>query len=171
MNFWDNEAYKIAKRITNDRDIHRDLVAFIYILLHDRQINAISLPATFARYAYQQYNWRNSQFNKLYLSYSVDISSIDVQAVVTEYEESHYGNLLDEYFEQKSATDEEFFCKEIAKLVFQSMSYREIEALTGIRIKDIFNAIKQFKHDFKHYCQHRDSEVFNDLTTPGHEAV
>ena len=105
------------------------------------------------------------------MSYSVDISSIDVQSVVTEYEESHYGNLLDEYFEQKSETDSEFFCKEIAKLVFQSMSYREIEALTGIRIKDIFNAIKQFKHDFKHYCKLRDGQVFNDLTAPGSETV
>jgi len=171
MNFWNKQAYDIAKRITSDRDIHRDLVSFIYILLHDRNIVSISLPATFARYAYQQYNWKNSEFNKLYVSFDRDISEINIEKICEDYEESHYGNMLDEYFEQKSSNDAEFFCKEIAKLVFQSMSYREIEALTGIRIKDIFNAIKQFKHDFKHYCQHRDSEVFNDLTAPGHEAV
>lgn len=164
MEFWNKEAYDIAKRITNDREIHRDLVAFVYILLHDKGIVPISLPAVFARYAYRQFHLKNSEFNRLYLSFSVDISSINIESVVSEYEENNYGVLLDEYFDQKSKSESEFFCKEIAKLVFQSMSYREIEALTGIGITSIYKAIKQFKNDFKYYCEHRNSEVLNDAS-------
>lgn len=168
MNFWNKEAYDIAKRITSDRDIHRDLVSFIYILLHDRNIVSISLPATFARYAYQQYNWKNSEFNKLYISFDRDISEINIEKICEDYEESHYGNLLDEYFDQKSQNDSEFFCKEIAKLVFQSMSYREIQALTGIKISTITKTMQKFKHDFRSFCDNRNCSVPVDATNARH---
>jgi Trp operon repressor len=168
MNFWNKQAYDIAKRITSDRDIHRDLVSFIYILLHDRNIVSISLPATFARYAYQQYNWKNSEFNKLYVSFDRDISEINIEKICEDYEESHYGNMLDEYFEQKSSNDAEFFCKEIAKLVFQSMSYREIQALTGIKISTITKTMQKFKYDFRNFCDNRDRPVLVDATNARH---
>lgn len=155
MGFWEKEAYEIAKKITADRDIHRDLVAFIYILLHDKQIKPISMPAVFARYAYQQYNWPQSKFNKLYVNYSVDISQINYDKIHEEYRESKYGGLLDEYFDEQTDNEQEFFCKEIAKLVFQSMTYREIAALTGINTKIICTSIKQFKHDFRNFCSNR----------------
>jgi hypothetical protein len=158
VNFWNKEAYEIAYKITGGRDIYRDLVAFTYILLHDKGIAPISLPATFARYAYQQYNWKSSAFNKQYASYNLDISEINIEKAQEEYSENRYGNLLDEYFDEKSATDEEFFCKEIAKLVFQSMSYREIRDLTGISTRTIYSSIKQFGHDFRDFCSRRSGE-------------
>lgn len=155
MEFWNREAYTIARKITSDRDIHRDLVAFVYILLHDKGIIPQSLPATFARWAYQQYTWKDSAFNKQYANYHLDIDSIDYDKIDEKYQESNYGRLIDEYFDQESATENEFFCKEIAKLVFQSMSYREIERLTGIRHDIVCNAIKQFRNDFRDFCSNR----------------
>lgn len=155
MEFWNREAYTIARKITSDRDIHRDLVAFVYILLHDKGIVPQSLPATFARWAYQQYNWKDSAFNKQYANYHLDIDSIDYDKIDEKYQESKYGRLIDEYFDQESATENEFFCKEIAKLVFQSMSYREIERLTGIRHDIVCNAVKQFRNDFRDFCSNR----------------
>lgn len=162
MDFWNKQAYEIAYKITSGRDIHRDLVAFVYILLHDRGIVAVSLPAVFARYAYQQYNWKDSAFNKLYASYTVDISQINIEKAQEQYQENSYGVLLDEYFDEESQSENEFFCKEIAKLVFQSMSYREIERLTGIRAADVTTAIKQFKDDFRNFCSSRSGQSLGD---------
>ena len=158
MDFWNKQAYEIAYKITSGRDIHRDLVAFVYILLHDRGIVAVSLPAVFARYAYQQYNWKDSAFNKLYASYTVDISQINIEKAQEQYQENGYGVLLDEYFDEESKSENEFFCKEIAKLVFQSMSYREIERLTGINIRTTHKSIKQFAHDFRDFCSRRSGQ-------------
>lgn len=163
MDFWSKQAYDIAYKITSGKDVHRDLVAFIYILLHDSKITPISLPATFARYAYQQYNWKGSAFNKQYASYNLDISQINIEKAQEEYRENRYGLLLDEYFDQESATDEEFFCKEIAKLVFQSMSYREIERLTNINTRTIHSSLKQFKDDFRNFCSSRSGQSMGDI--------
>lgn len=170
VEFWNREAYTIARKITSDRDIHRDLVAFVYILLHDKGIVPQSLPATFARWAYQQYNWKDSAFNKQYANYHLDIDSIDYDKIDEKYQESKYGRLIDEYFDQESQSENEFFCKEIAKLVFQSMSYREIERLTGIRHDIVCNAIKQFRNDFRDFCSNRSSATDIQLGKDNGEA-
>ena len=62
--FWHEEAYKIAKKITNNHDLHRDLVSNVFILLHKYELEADVLPKMFARFAWNQWNWRDSEFNR-----------------------------------------------------------------------------------------------------------
>ena len=41
--FWEKDAYVIAKKLTNNHELHRDLVSFVFILLHKyEQTNKIT---------------------------------------------------------------------------------------------------------------------------------
>jgi len=147
--FWEHEAYKIAKKITGGSDLHKDLVGHIYLLLHDRNIPEEDLPRTFARFAFNQWKWPGSDWNKQFntmahmvsLDYDIPLQSDD------ENEEGEYQEYLREYMERESTDDQELFIKEVTRMHLYGMTYRDIRSQTGLSLRVIHSAIKQFKYD------------------------
>ena len=150
MEFWKKEAYIIANKITGGNNLHHDLVPHVYLLLAKLDIKPQDLPRVFARWAYNQYNWKESKFNQLYRG-SVPIpEGFDKIAEEDVYNETQYQQILDAYLEQSPDNDEELFCKEITKMRLMGMTYREIKGLTGINLDTINKAINKFKYDIHH---------------------
>lgn len=147
--FWENEAYKIAKKITGGSDLHKDLVGHVYLLLYDRNIPEQDLPRTFARFAFNQWKWPGSDWNKQFntmahmvsLDYDIPLQSDD------ENQEGEYQEYLREYMEKESTTDQELFIKEVTRMHLYGMTFRDIKAHTGLSLRVIHSAIKQFKYE------------------------
>ena len=146
MEFWQHEAYVIAEKVTGGNPIYRDLVSHVYLLVYDIDIPSKDLPRLFARYAYNQYNWRDSQFNKQY-RLNDPLPELDNREEDQEYQETEIQLLLDSYMHQSPTDDQELFTKEITKMHLMGMTYREIRTETGISLDTIHLAIKQFKND------------------------
>lgn len=150
MDFWRKQAYDISFKITGGHPLYNDLVPHVYILLSKLDISEQDLPRVFARWAYNQYNWKESKFNQLYRG-SVPIpEGFDKIADDDGYNETQYQQILDTYLEQSPDNDEELFCKEITKMRLMGMTYREIKGLTGISLDTINKAINKFKYDLHH---------------------
>lgn len=151
MEFWKKEAYIIASKITGGNPISSDLVSHVYLLVHELSIRQEDLPRVFARYAYNQYNWRDSTFNKLFKTYD-ELPDMDSRQSDDEgYEVTTAQELLDDYLHQSPEDDQKMFTKEITKMHLMGMTYREIRTLTGISLDTIHLAIKQFKYDLSDY--------------------
>ena len=151
MEFWKKEAYLIASKITGGNPISSDLVSHVYLLVHELSIRDMDLPRVFARYAYNQYNWRDSTFNKLFKTYD-DLPDMDSRQSDDEsYQVTKAQELLDDYLHQSPEDDQKMFTKEITKMHLMGMTYREIRTLTGISLDTIHLAIKQFKYDLSDY--------------------
>ncbi len=151
MEFWKKEAYLIASKITGGNPISSDLVSHVYLLVHELSIRPEDLPRVFARYAYNQYNWRDSTFNKLFKTYD-DLPDMDSRQSDDEsYQVTKAQELLDDYLHQSPEDDQKMFTKEITKMHLMGMTYREIRTLTGISLDTIHLAIKQFKYDLSDY--------------------
>ena len=149
MNFWNKEAYKIANKITGGNAISSDLVGHVYLLVYKLNITEEDLPKVFARYAYNQYKWRDSQFNKHYRLHE-ELKDINIQSE-DHYEVTRSEKLLDEYLHQDPVDDQQLFTKEITKMVICGMTYREIKKLTGISLDTIHLAVKKFKDDLYNF--------------------
>lgn len=149
MQFWNTEAYIIANKITGGNPISKDLVSHVYLLVFELSINSEDLPRVFARYAYNQYNWRDSSFNKLFKSHE-ELPELNLKSE-DEYEVSEAQKLLDEYLHQSPSDDQKLFTMEITKMHLMGMTYREIRNETGISLDTIHLAIKQFKNDLSDY--------------------
>ncbi len=164
--FWDREAYNIALKITGGSDLHRDLVSDVFIILSHYNISDADLPKTFARFAYNQWKWPGSEFNKKFnppirlIPYESDVASKETDEDISEYQQ-----YLDSYMERSPENDQEMFCKEITKMHLYGMTYRDIKAETNLPLRVIHGAIKQFKNDlhFIHTGEPRDSESIHDL--------
>ena len=151
MEFWKKEAYLIASKITGGNPISSDLVSHVYLLVHELSIREEDLPRVFARYAYNQYNWRDSTFNKLFKTHD-ELPDMDSRQSDDEsYEVTKAQELLDDYLHQSPEDDQKMFTKEITKMHLMGMTYREIRTLTGISLDTIHLAIKQFKYDLSDY--------------------
>ena len=151
MEFWKKEAYIIAGKITGGNPISSDLVSHVYLLVYDLGIRQEDLPRVFARYAYNQYNWRDSTFNKLYKTHD-ELPDLDSRQSDDEsYEVTKAQELLDDYLHQSPEDDQKMFTKEITKMHLMGMTYREIRTLTGISLDTIHLAIKQFKYHLSDY--------------------
>ena len=151
MEFWKKEAYLIASKITGGNPISSDLVSHVYLLVHELSIRSEDLPRVFARYAYNQYNWRDSTFNKLFKTYD-ELPDMDSRQSDDEsYQVTKAQELLDDYLHQSPEDDQKMFTKEITKMHLMGMTYREIRTLTGISLDTIHLAIKQFKYDLSDY--------------------
>jgi DNA-directed RNA polymerase specialized sigma24 family protein len=151
VEFWKKEAYIIASKITGGNPISSDLVSHVYLLVHELSIRQEDLPRVFARYAYNQYNWRDSTFNKLFKTYD-ELPDMDSRQSDDEaYEVTTAQELLDDYLHQSPEDDQKMFTKEITKMHLMGMTYREIRTLTGISLDTIHLAIKQFKYDLSDY--------------------
>lgn len=164
--FWNREAYNIALKITGGSELHRDLVSDVFIILSQYNISEADLPKTFARFAYNQWKWPGSEFNKKFnppirlIPYESDVASKETDEDISEYQQ-----YLDSYMEKSPEDDQELFCKEITKMHLYGMTYRDIKAETNLPLRVIHGAIKQFKNDlhFIHTGEHRDSESIHDL--------
>ena len=151
MEFWKKEAYLIASKITGGNPISSDLVSHVYLLVHELSIRQEDLPRVFARYAYNQYNWRDSTFNKLFKTHDQLPDMDSRQSDDESYEVTTAQELLDDYLHQSPEDDQKMFTKEITKMHLMGMTYREIRTLTGISLDTIHLAIKQFKYDLSDY--------------------
>lgn len=164
--FWNREAYNIALKITGGSELHRDLVSDVFIILSQYNISEADLPKTFARFAYNQWKWPGSEFNKKFnppirlIPYESDVASKETDEDISEYQQ-----YLDSYMEKSPEDDQELFCKEITKMHLYGMTYRDIKAETNLPLRVIHGAIKQFKNDlhFIHTGEPRDSESIHDL--------
>ena len=164
--FWNREAYNIALKITGGSDLHRDLVSDVFIILSQHNISDADLPKTFARFAYNQWKWPGSEFNKKFnppirlIPYESDVASKETDEDISEYQQ-----YLDSYMDKSPEDDQELFCKEITKMHLYGMTYRDIKAETNLPLRVIHGAIKQFKNDlhFIHTGEPRDSESIHDL--------
>lgn len=164
--FWNREAYNIALKITGGSELHRDLVSDVFIILSQYNISEADLPKTFARFAYNQWKWPGSEFNKKFnppirlIPYESDVASKETDEDISEYQQ-----YLDSYMEKSPEDDQELFCKEITKMHLYGMTYRDIKAETNLPLRVIHGAIKQFKNDlhFIHTGESRDSESIHDL--------
>ena len=164
--FWNREAYNIALKITGGSDLHRDLVSDVFIILSQYNISDADLPKTFARFAYNQWKWPGSEFNKKFnppirlIPYESDVASKETDEDISEYQQ-----YLDSYMDKSPEDDQELFCKEITKMHLYGMTYRDIKAETNLPLRVIHGAIKQFKNDlhFIHTGEPRDSESIHDL--------
>ena len=164
--FWNREAYNIALKITGGSELYRDLVSDVFIILSQYNISDADLPKTFARFAYNQWKWPGSEFNKKFnppirlIPYESDVASKE-----TDEDRSEYQQYLDSYMDKSPEDDQELFCKEITKMHLYGMTYRDIKAETNLPLRVIHGAIKQFKNDlhFIHTGEPRDSESIHDL--------
>ena len=164
--FWNKEAYSIALKITGGSDLHRVLVSDVFIILSNYNISEADLPKTFARFAYNQWKWPGSEFNKKFnppirlISYEADFAFKETDEDISEYQQ-----YLDKYMDKSPEDDQELFCKEITKMHLYGMTYRDIKAETNLPLRVIHGAIKQFKNDlhFIHTGEPRDSKSIHDL--------
>ena len=164
--FWNREAYNIALKITGGSELYRDLVSDVFIILSQYNISDADLPKTFARFAYNQWKWPGSEFNKKFnppirlIPYESDVASKETDEDISEYQQ-----YLDSYMDKSPEDDQELFCKEITKMHLYGMTYRDIKAETNLPLRVIHGAIKQFKNDlhFIHNGEPRDSESIHDL--------
>jgi len=172
VEFWKREAYVIAEKVTGGNPIYRDLVSHVYLLVYELNIPAIDLPRVFARYAYNQYNWRDSQFNKQY-RLNDPLPELYDKESDQEYHETEAQLLLDSYMHQSPTDDQELFTKEITKMHLMGMTYREIRNETGISLDTIHLAIKQFKNDLHitYNDSNRDSESSHEFQSPGLQTI
>lgn len=164
MEFWKKEAYIIAEKVTGGNPIYRDLVSHVYLLVYELNIPACDLPRVFARYSYNQYNWRDSTFNKQY-RLNDPLPELFDKETDQEYHETEMQLLLDSYMDKSPSDDQELFTKEITKMHLMGMTYREIRNETGISLDTIHLAIKKFKNDlhFTYHYSNRDCESSPEL--------
>lgn len=146
MEFWKAEAYEISKKITSNNELHGDLVSHVFILMHRFNFPESDIPAVFARFAYNQWNWQKSEFWRLYRSEGETMN--DLVDTTEKPSENKYSEILDAYLHSNDGDD---FIKEITKMHLCGMTFREIRDLTGISLDTIHKAIKQFKNDLFYY--------------------
>ena len=109
--FWEKDAYAIAKKLTNNHELHRDLVSFVFILLHKYELEANVLPKMFARFAWNQWNWKESAFNK-----EMRFPSNELGEIIQDESEdvpNKYQNLINSFLSTRPKDDQELFIKEV----------------------------------------------------------
>lgn len=144
--FNSGKPFEIASNITGGHELTNDLVNFVYIVMYEYDKPIENYTKFFTRLAHNQWNWCDSEFNKLYkppfneLDDSVSFNQED-------NEENEYRKFLRDYLESKPNDITEWYKKEIAKLFVQGMTYREIQSGTKINLRYISETIKQFIND------------------------
>lgn len=174
--FWSREAYEISKKITSNNELHVDLVSHVFLLLHQLNIPAEDLPRTFSKFAFNQWNWKQSEFNRQYQRGIINVELPDCFTGKTDEEDfSEHEDLLIQFLEMEPKDDNELFCKEIAKMHLYGMTYRDIRNETNISLQIIHQAIKQFKYDlynhYNHTVLHRPGQSTHDIQSPRCETV
>jgi uncharacterized protein YerC len=158
--FWEKDAYVIAKKLTNNHELHRDLVSHVFILLHKYELEANVLPKMFARFAWNQWNWQQSEFNKTMRFPGLEL--IEIQDENCETIPNKYQDLMNDFINKIPKDDQELFVKEVTKMHLYGMTYREIKKNTGLHLDTIHKAIKKFKYDLHNYCGCDCSQLSNN---------
>jgi hypothetical protein len=165
--FWSKEAYDITKKITRNNELHVDLVSHVYLLLHQLDIPADELPKTFSKFAFNQWNWKQSEFNRQYQRGIINHELPDCFSTSDQEDFSEHEDMLIRFLEKPPADDTDLFCKEIAKMHLYGMTYRDIRNDTDLSLQVIHQAIKQFKYDLYNHYHHtvlnRTSQSTNDF--------
>lgn len=165
MIFWSREAYDIARKVTSNHELHADLVHHLYIRMHRFNFKNEDVPAIFARFAFNEWNWQRSEFWRTYRSNTDEIN--DMADEFHSPSNNEFSDCLDAYLHSNEGDE---FIKEITKMHLCGMTFRDIKELTGISLDTIHKTIKQFKNDLHHYCRGNGTGV--DVIQPTkHEAV
>jgi len=150
MNFFETKRpYEIADKVTSNNELAPDLVAHVFEIMHQKD-DIEDQAKFFSRTCYQQWNWHNSEFNRMYkpvwtVEYHATTIDPDENPII---HQDQYSKYLHEYFSKQPNTVQEWFCREIAYLrVVEDMTYLQIEEETGIAYRYVSEAIKQFKDD------------------------
>jgi hypothetical protein len=174
--FWSKEAYEISKKITANNELHVDLVSHVFLLLHQLNISQDELPRTFAKFAYNQWNWKQSEFNRQYQRGIINVQLPDCFTGKSDDQDfTEHEDLLIQFLEAAPIDDSDMFCKEIAKMHMYGMTYRDIRNETDLSLQIIHQAIKQFKNDLYNYYNHtvlnRNIESTHDIQSSRLEAI
>ena len=150
-NFFNSEEpYIRARNITNNHELTGDLVSFVYLMMFDSKKEIKNVAAMFTKLAYNQWNWSGSEFHKEQGTFNETYSHDDLDYLKCEFsdnEETDRQRFLRDYLEQESSDVVEWYKKEIAKLILQGMTYREIQKNTKINLRYLSETIKQFIED------------------------
>jgi DNA-directed RNA polymerase specialized sigma24 family protein len=104
----------------------------------------------FARFAWNQWNWKESAFNK-----EMRFPSNELGEIIQDESEdvpNKYQNLINKFLMTRPKDDQDLFIKEVTKMHLYGMTYREIRDNTGICLDTIHKTIKKFKYDLHNYC-------------------
>jgi DNA-directed RNA polymerase specialized sigma24 family protein len=169
VTFWNDTAYQLARKITKGSPLAEDLVSHVYILLHKYNVPDDELPRTFVRFAHNQWNWWQSDFNKTHRgsANTVELSDL-IPNDIENWQPTDKALFLQEYMDESPVDDSDQFCKELTRMHLYGMTYREINKETGISLDIIHKAIKQVKNDIHNSYQHRYSESDADLSPAGY---
>ena len=151
MNFFETEEpYRIADKITNESILSPDLVAHVFIIM-EKRTDIEDEASFFSRTAYQQWNWHNSEFNRLNrtneLRFENDGQIHDPSEEIIIDNGSKYMEFFREYMNKKPNTTEEWFKIKVGQMVLDGDTYRDIEKKTKLNKRYIHETIKQLKHD------------------------
>jgi DNA-directed RNA polymerase specialized sigma24 family protein len=119
----------------------------------------------FARFAWNQWNWKESAFNK-----EMRFPSNELGEMIQDESEdvpNKYQNLINTFLSTRPKDDQELFIKEVTKMHLYGMTYREIRDNTGICLDTIHKTIKKFKYDLYNYSG-GDCESAAKLSTTEH---
>ena len=168
VEFWNREAYKIAKKVTGGHELYTDLVAHVFLLLHKKEIPEDELPKVFARYCWNQWTWTESKFNKTFRCFSFEEATNKAnneEETISSNEQ--YKEILYAYLSDISETKEDMFIKGVAQMYLRGMTYRKIREKTGLSLSLIHRTMKKLKHDLFNYTyEHRNVKSIPDIQSP-----
>lgn len=168
MSFFDTEQpYKIADKITNESELSPDLVVHVYFIMQNKT-EIDNEAGFFARTAYQQWNWSNSEFNRLHrtneLRFEDDGNIPDPIDELIIDNGAKYLKFLREYMEKEGGKSEDWFKRELGRMVLEGETYRTIEKKTKLNKRYITETINQLKNDiFTSYYSKRDRNDSDDV--------
>tara|TARA_R110001606_G_scaffold56821_1_gene137646 strand:+ start:5648 stop:6136 length:489 start_codon:yes stop_codon:yes gene_type:complete len=148
-----DQPLTIAKRITKGSELSCDLVAHVYLIMRDKP-TPNNIGASFNVIASKQWRWHNSEFNRTYhpkftTEFDETYMSIEDEQIIHLDE---YREFLSDYISAPGKDPVDWFVKEIAKLVLDGKTYRQIQEETKVNTSQITKAIKKFKDDvFDHF--------------------
>jgi len=151
MTFFETERpYLIADKITNESILSPDLVAHVFFIM-EKRTDIEDEASFFSRTAYQQWNWYNSEFNRLHrtneLRFENNGQIHDPSEEIIIDNGSKYLEFLRYYMNKKPDTPEEWFKIKVGQMVIDGLTYRQIEQRTKLNKRYIHDTIKQLKND------------------------
>jgi len=122
--------------------------------------------AYFSRTAYQQWNWHNSDFNRLNrvneLRFEDDGNIADPMDDIIIENGQKYLDFLRDYMNRTPPTPEDWFKIKVGQMVIDGMTYRQIEERVKLNKRYITETIKQLKNDintaYYRECNRNDSD-------------
>lgn len=148
MDFFEtNKPYEIAALITSGNELTHDLVAHVYLIMQGKEIE--DKQKYFSRCAYQQYNWKNSEFNRL--MYGREFKQADEKPIDSTTEEvitnERYKECLNIYLNKEPKDMVEWYYKEMTLMYLDGMTYDKIVHNTGLSKRTVVKTLKKIKDD------------------------